>query len=165
MQTTRVDFDLPTGDKKLDRFFSDAEKWIEFDHDDNGMMTRLAFFARHPEHPSCTATMETHLTIVSRGKGTAKSVGKVTRTIADDSLTPPGAIAQLARFINRGFDMAKKRRGGPIPTPEEEKLTTVRKWLTVKGSVNQEAFALSEGITPQTLRKWKKELENKGKIL
>jgi hypothetical protein len=63
----------------------------------------------------------------------------------------------------RHFLTPKRKRGGPIGTPEAQKLRIARGWLKVQGRMNQEAFARGEGISPATLRRWLRELDD-GKL-
>lgn len=59
---------------------------------------------------------------------------------------------------------ATKKRGGPIGTPEDQRIKIVRGWLRVQGRMNQEIYANSQGIAPSTLRRWQRELGDKGKL-
>ena len=59
---------------------------------------------------------------------------------------------------------AKPRRGGPVPTPEADKLRIVQGWQKAQEKQTQEAYAQLNGISPSTLRKWKRELEAEGKL-
>jgi hypothetical protein len=163
MQTIHQLFDLPIGNKRLDRIFSSAERWIELDIGENGIPTRVCYFARHPKYTACTATLEVHLTIVSQGDGITKSAGTYTRTITDDGKTPIREIARLARFLTR-VCVEERRRGGPIPTPDRDKIKIVEGWLEAQGTILQDRYASTEGITAKTLRAWEKELEERGKI-
>jgi hypothetical protein len=53
----------------------------------------------------------------------------------------------------------KKRRGGPIPTPEEDIRRIIDKWLKVKGTMPQEVFCKNNSISVSTLTKWMRERE------
>ena len=55
----------------------------------------------------------------------------------------------------------KKRRGGPIPTPEEEKERILSDYERKKGKVFQEQFCRFWGISVSTLGKWRREAKNK----
>jgi hypothetical protein len=56
------------------------------------------------------------------------------------------------------------RRGGPIATPEDQKLKVVKGWLRAQGRLNQEIYAQSRGIAPSTLRRWIHQLRQAGKL-
>jgi hypothetical protein len=56
------------------------------------------------------------------------------------------------------------KRGGPVGTPENQKVDTVKGWLEVRGQMNQELYAQSRGVAPSTLRRWTRELRVKGKL-
>lgn len=60
--------------------------------------------------------------------------------------------------------LAKRRRGGPIPTPDEDKVRIIRDWLGVQGHTKEEVFAHEQGISSATLRRWKRQLELQGKL-
>ncbi len=57
-----------------------------------------------------------------------------------------------------------RRRGGPVPTPQDEKMKVVKGWLQVQGRVNQELYARRQGIAPSTLRRWIRQLRREGKL-
>lgn len=57
-----------------------------------------------------------------------------------------------------------KRLGGPIPTPEEERINIVKNWHKERGRVPQWSFCQRVGISTSTLRRWEKELERQGKL-
>lgn len=56
------------------------------------------------------------------------------------------------------------KRGGPAGTPENQRVKIVKGWLRVQGRVNQEVYAYSQGIAPSTLRRWKRQLGEEGKL-
>jgi hypothetical protein len=58
----------------------------------------------------------------------------------------------------------KRRKGGPLGTPEEEKIAYVTGWENVQGNETQEAYCSRKGISPSTLRRWKRELISEGKL-
>ncbi len=58
----------------------------------------------------------------------------------------------------------KSQRGGPVATPEGQRIQIVRGWFRVQGQVNQEIYAQSQGIAPSTLRRWIRELRDEGKL-
>ncbi len=73
---------------------------------------------------------------------------------------PAGAAAPGTAKGNE----SKRRRGGPLGTPEEKKLEIVREWHEVQGDTSQEIFCNSRGISSSTLRRWEKELKAQGKF-
>jgi len=58
----------------------------------------------------------------------------------------------------------KSKRGGPIATPEDQKLEIVRGWLEVKGKMRQEDYAATRGVSVSTLRRWERELRQQKKL-
>jgi hypothetical protein len=148
------------GDVKLNAVFADAEKWMEINHATAEWKT----FVRHPCYPECTMVVELVVTSKTGGASAYIGMGKVKRTITDDGKTPVSALSKLARYSVLIREFAQKRRGGPIPTPESEKIRIVQGWHQVKDNVNQEAYAQGQWITPRTLREWEKELEEQGKL-
>lgn len=48
----------------------------------------------------------------------------------------------------------KKRRGGPIPTPEDNIQRIIDEWQKVKGTIPQELFCAQKAIGVSTLTKW-----------
>ena len=52
-----------------------------------------------------------------------------------------------------------ERKGGPLPTSEEEKIRIVRGWHKKRGKVSQEGYAEMQGISVRTLRRWERELD------
>jgi hypothetical protein len=56
------------------------------------------------------------------------------------------------------------RQGGPIPTPEQDRLDIVRRWQEKRGRMKQEVFASMHGISGRTLRRWEKDLKEQGKL-
>jgi len=61
-----------------------------------------------------------------------------------------------------GIDL-KKRRGGPIPTPDDEKERVIQEWEKVKGKMTLEAFCQNKNIGVSTLSRWRRDLEIKKK--
>jgi hypothetical protein len=49
-------------------------------------------------------------------------------------------------------DPVPLRRGGPLPTPEEDKVKIVAEWLAVQGKETQEDFSNRKGVATSTLR-------------
>ncbi len=62
------------------------------------------------------------------------------------------------------WESPKSQRGGPVGTPEDQRLRIVRGWFDVRGQVNQEIYAQNQGIAPSTLRRWIRELRDEGKL-
>ncbi len=58
----------------------------------------------------------------------------------------------------------KQRRGGPAGTPQDQRIQIVRGWFNVRGQVNQEIYAQSQGVAPSTLRRWIRQLRDEGKL-
>ena len=56
-------------------------------------------------------------------------------------------------------------RGGPKPTPDEDRLRIVRGWLEVQGNMLKEVYAQYHGVSPRTLTNWEHDLREEGKIL
>jgi len=56
------------------------------------------------------------------------------------------------------------RRGGPVGTPEPQRLQIVQGWLTVQGRMNQEVYASTHGIAASTLRRWMRQLQAEDKL-
>jgi len=56
------------------------------------------------------------------------------------------------------------RRGGPLPTPEEDKMKIVTEWLTRQGKETQEDFCNRKGVATSTLRAWIRELRAQNKL-
>lgn len=63
---------------------------------------------------------------------------------------------------SRGTELL--RRGGPLPTPEEDKLKIVMEWLTRQGKETQEDFCNRKGVATSTLRAWIRELRAQNKL-
>lgn len=61
-------------------------------------------------------------------------------------------------------DQAKQRKGGPEPTPDEQKLQVVLGWEEVRGREPQESYCNRVGVAPSTLRSWKQKLRAEGKL-
>jgi hypothetical protein len=148
------------GDVKLNAVFADAEKWMEINHATAEWKT----FVRHPCYPECTMVVELVVTSKTGGASAYTAMGKVKRTITDDGKTPVSALSKLARYSVLIADFTQRRLGGPLPTPELEKIKIVEGWLGRKGFTNQDDYARSQGVSARTLRQWKKELEEQGKI-
>lgn len=49
------------------------------------------------------------------------------------------------------------RKGGPIPTPENEIKVILEEWEQAKGKVNQYVFCAQKGISVSTLRRWERQ--------
>lgn len=65
---------------------------------------------------------------------------------------PPAPTAQPAT--------AKSRRGGPPPTPQEDKLKYINEWKKAQeNGEKQETYCARVGIGASTLRMWMRELE------
>lgn len=75
---------------------------------------------------------------------------------------PKGELDRLETLFLTGKKW--KRRGGPTPTPEKDKVKIVQGWRKAKGKVTQDAYADGQWITARTLRKWERELEEEGKL-
>jgi len=56
------------------------------------------------------------------------------------------------------------RRGGPLPTPEEDKVKIVMEWLTRQGRETQEDFCNRKCVATSTLRAWIRELRAQNKL-
>jgi len=149
---------------KLDALFAGAEKWIESDRDADDWTVAQRVFVRHPRYPHCTMLVEA--TFRSE-EGAAPSVSRVTvkRTVTDDGNTPISAFSQTARYSWYLARFLEKRRGGPMPTPEVDKLAIVEKWQTRKGRQRQKDFAAAEGISTRQLRRWEKDFREEGKLI
>jgi hypothetical protein len=147
-------------DAKIRAVFADAESWIERNHTTGEWKT----FVRHPRYPQCTMTVEFIVTSKTGGTKSYTATGKIKRVIEDNGTTPVSALSKLARYSVLITEFAQKRHGGPVPTPEAEKIRIVQGWCKVKGKINQEAYAQGQWITARTLREWEKELEEQGKI-
>jgi hypothetical protein len=156
-----------TGDQKLDYVFAKAEKRREVDFDEQCHLVTHRVFVRHPRYPKCTGLLVSIMPPMQEGEGTANLMVKDRRTITDDCRTPVKAISQVARYLAKwGTEAMTRRRGGPEPTPEEDKVKIVKGWREVKGTgkMTQETYALSRWIDPRTLRRWERELEEEGKL-
>lgn len=70
---------------------------------------------------------------------------------------PPKALA--AAYTPPGT-----KRGGPIGTPDHQRLQIVRGWLRMQGQMNQEIYASSQGIAASTLRRWLRQLREEDKL-
>jgi hypothetical protein len=63
-----------------------------------------------------------------------------------------------------GTTPSKRRRGGPRPTSDEEKLKIVTEWLRVEGDELQEIFCHRKSIGVSTLRQWINDLKARGML-
>ncbi|HZQ07351.1 MAG TPA: hypothetical protein VFD70_12295 [Anaerolineae bacterium] len=78
------------------------------------------------------------------------------------------SVRHSPRIVVTPFDpnelIRKRRRGGPLPPSDTEKLRIVHGWLRVQGRMNQEVYARAQGISPATLRRWMRQLEVQRKL-
>lgn len=78
------------------------------------------------------------------------------------------AVEHLPHVVVTPFDpdelLRKRHKGGPIPPSDTEKLRIVREWLKVQGQMNQKVFARQHSISPATLRRWMRQLEEQGRL-
>lgn len=64
-------------------------------------------------------------------------------------------LQTLARKIGAGNgQQGKTRKGGPIPTPDEDIDKIIAEWNQVKGKESQKSFCSRKGIGVSTLSKW-----------
>jgi transposase-like protein len=61
-------------------------------------------------------------------------------------------------------ELMRRHQGGPRAIADDQKLRIVRGWLQVQGRVNQEIYSQGHGISSATLRRWMRQLEQKGKL-
>jgi hypothetical protein len=83
--------------------------------------------------------------------------------------TPPPLVADDRKGEEEikvlGFVKGKaKIKPGPKDKPDDMKLRLVLGWLKEQDTITQEGYCKREGISPSTLRKWRKELEEQGKL-
>jgi hypothetical protein len=78
----------------------------------------------------------------------------------------PVVVKQTVRSktVTITLQLPAGKRGGPIGTPDDQKVDTIKGWLEVRGQMNQEVYAQSRGVAPSTLRRWIRELRTKGKL-
>lgn len=57
---------------------------------------------------------------------------------------------------------SKRRKGGPVPVPDETKIEIVKEWLAVEGKESQASFCARKGISDRGLRGWIDDLESRG---
>lgn len=77
------------------------------------------------------------------------------------------AIRHSPQVIVNPFEpekLRKRRRGGPAPMPEQDKLRIVQAWLRLQGHMTEDVYAREQGISSATLRRWKRQLELEGKL-
>lgn len=160
----RVRFTGPIGDARLDRVFADAEKWVDAWYDEQNEVVASSLFIRHPRYPKCTGYMEYRPALFRGLPPDPYGRHWPKRQITDDGRTPVKGIAEVARYLTLGRDFLEKRRGGPEATPEEDRLRIVRGWEDQKGRMLQEVYAATYGIDATTLRRWRRELKNEGKL-
>jgi len=60
-------------------------------------------------------------------------------------------------------ELPKKRRGGPIPTPDEEKDKMIDEWEKSKGTITIEAFCRKKHIGVSTFGGWRRDRKNRNR--
>ena len=75
---------------------------------------------------------------------------------------------QLRNDYNLGEELIpgpvpKKRRGGPIPTPDEEKDKMIDEWEKSKGTITIEAFCRKKHIGVSTFGGWRRDRKNRNR--
>lgn len=151
-------------DARLDEVFAKAEKWLQDYFDEEGTLVGFRLFVRHPMYPKCTGYIEWAPAVLGFRPPDWEGRHFPKREISDDGLTPAKRIAELARYLVLGRETLERRRGGPEPVPDEERLRIIQGWYASKGHLLQEDYAPSQWIDASTLRRWIRELRAEGKL-
>lgn len=96
------------------------------------------------------------------GKQQRRTSMGFSRGIGNSPVNLEGYIDMNAAYTPLGIgvkiddipESTQRRKGGPIPTSEEDKSAIIKGWLAVQGRKSQEAYCLEVGVSPSTLRKW-----------
>jgi hypothetical protein len=143
----------------LAEVFAGAEQWWEYDRDGRELVA-ARFFVRHPDYPGCTGLLS--LTVETPEPGVLSLIPR--RVITAEGDVPTEAVGQVTRYVGRQWEVIERRRGGPKPTPEIERIKIVKGWLAARGKVLQENYAAMWGVSARQLRRWRRELERQGKL-